>query len=75
MVEERPAGGAGATESEGLWPIALLRIAFELKRPGSPGLPEIIDGVVKRMGIEKDAFERYLAENLGVIERQARERG
>jgi hypothetical protein len=53
----------------------MLRIAVELKRPGAPGLQQIIDGVVDRMGIEKSAFEKYLSDNLGILERQAREKG
>jgi hypothetical protein len=38
----------------------MLRIALELKRPGAPGLEQIIDGVVERMGLEKRPFVKYL---------------
>ncbi len=68
--EEVPPPGA-----EALWPIAMLRIAMELKRPGSPGLEQIIEGVAQRMGIDKAAFEKFLSENLGVLEQQARDKG
>lgn len=71
-VEERP---APAVEPDALWPIAMLRIAMELKRPGAPGLEEIVDGVVARMGISKDQFERYLSEHLGLLREDARKKG
>jgi len=60
---------------EGLWAIAMLRIAFELKRPNAPEIDEIVDGVVARMGIPKDRFERYLAEHLGPLKEAAARRG
>jgi hypothetical protein len=62
-------------EPDGLWPIAMLRIAMELKRPGAPGLDDIIDGVVAKMGIEKAQFEKYLAEHLGLLRDEARKNG
>jgi hypothetical protein len=58
-----------------IWPIAMLRIAMELKRPNSPSLEQIIDGVVRRMGIPKAEFEKYLIENVGQLEEVARRKG
>lgn len=72
-VEERVA--APAVEPDALWPIAMLRIAMELKRPGAAGLEEIIDGVVARMGIPKAQFETYLSEHLGLLKDDARKKG
>ncbi len=51
---------------QGLWPIAMLRIAMELKRPGAPDLEQIVEDVVRRLGIEKGEFESYLA-GLGLL--------
>lgn len=58
-----------------LWSIAMLRIAVELKRPGAPGLEEIVDEVVGRMGISKVDFEKYLAEHLGLLKKAVDDRG
>ncbi len=58
-----------------LWSIAMLRIALELKRPGAPGLEEIVDGVVARMGFPKAEFEKYLSEHLGLLKRAVDDRG
>ncbi len=62
-------------EADGLWSIAMLRIAMELKRRDAPGLPEIIAGVVRRMGIDQKSFEKYLTENFGLLEETARIKG
>lgn len=64
-----------APEPDGLWAIGLLRIAMELKRPDSPGLSEIIDGVAERMGIPKAQFELFVAERLGSLQEEAERRG
>jgi len=66
---------AAPVETDGLWPIAMLRIAMELKRPGAAGLEDIIDGVVSKMGIEKARFEKYLADHLGILRDEARKNG
>jgi len=66
---------ASAVEPDGLWPIAMLRIAMELKRPEAPGLDEIIEGVVKKMGIPKAQFEKYVAEHLGTLKEAAKKNG
>ena len=58
---------AAAVEPDGLWSIAMLRIAMELKRPGAASLEKIVDGVVSKMGIPKAQFEKYLAEHIGVV--------
>jgi len=62
-------------EPDGLWPIAMLRIAMELKRPEAPGLDQIISGVVKKMGIPKAQFEKYVAEHLGTLQEAAKKNG
>ncbi|HEY3451257.1 MAG TPA: hypothetical protein VGK67_33170 [Myxococcales bacterium] len=62
-------------EADTLWPIAMLRIAMELKRPEAPGLDEIITGVVKKMGIPKAQFEKYIAEHLGTLKEAAKKNG
>jgi hypothetical protein len=71
----RETTAAKSVEPDGLWSIAMLRIAMELKQPGAPGLDEIIGGVVAQMGIPKDEFEKYLAEHLGVLRESARRNG
>jgi hypothetical protein len=62
-------------DPDGLWSIAMLRIAMELKRPGSASVEEIIDGVVERMGIQKEQFEKYLQDNFGLLEDAVRRGG
>ncbi|MGI5863802.1 MAG: hypothetical protein ACOX6T_17345 [Myxococcales bacterium] len=75
LEEKQVARAATSREVDGLWAIAMLRIAMELKRPGAPGLPEIIDGVVERMGIPKAEFERFLASEIGHLQEEAESRG
>jgi hypothetical protein len=69
------AAPARPAEIDGLWGIAMLRVAMELKRPGAPGLDQIVEGVATRMGIPKAEFEQFLAENYGVLTQAARDRG
>ncbi|MGC4118046.1 MAG: hypothetical protein QM765_26545 [Myxococcales bacterium] len=66
---------AEGLEADTLWPIAMLRIAMELKRPEAPGLDQIIDGVVKKMGIPKAQFEKYVAQHLGTLQEAAQKHG
>jgi hypothetical protein len=66
---------AQSAEADALWPIAMLRIAMELKRPEAPGLDEIIAGVVKKMGIPRAQFERYVAQHLGTLQEAAKKNG
>jgi len=70
-VAQRPR----APEPDALWPVAMLRVAMELKRPDAPGLEEIIDGVVARMGIDRAQFQRYLSQHLGILREEARNAG
>ena len=72
MATNRSRSERTSVEGDGLWPIAMLRIAMELKRPGAPDLGQIIDGVVERLGIEKVQFEKYLATRLGVLRAEAK---
>jgi hypothetical protein len=73
-VVERAEPSKGLPDSA-LWSIAMLRIAVELKRPGAPGLEEIVAGVVARMRIPQADFEKYLAEHLGLLQKAVRDRG
>jgi len=61
-------------EPDGLWSVAMLRIALELKRPGSRSLDTVIDEVVAKMGIRKDDFEKYLTEHLGLLRQAVKEK-
>jgi len=72
MARNRSRSERANVEGDGLWPIAMLRIAMELKRPGAPDLGQIIDGVVERLGIEQVQFEKYLADRLGVLRAEAK---
>ncbi len=56
-----------SAHGDGLWPIAMLRIAMELRRPEAPGIEEVVADIAARMGIEKGPFERYLAAHLGSL--------
>jgi hypothetical protein len=73
-VLERPAAAPDLPDSA-LWSIAMLRVAVELKRPGAPGLEQIVEGVVARMGIPRADFEKYLAEHLGLLKKAVEDRG
>lgn len=69
-VQEDVARPAVVVEPDGLWSIAMLRIAMELKRPDAPSLERVVERVVERMGIPQDQFERYLSEHLGLLTRK-----
>jgi hypothetical protein len=68
LRSEQVAVASPAMEADVLWPIAMLRIAIELKRPGSPAVDEIIEGVVTKLGIPRLQFERYLSEHIGTLQ-------
>jgi len=78
-LEKAPASAEARQDSivepDGLWPIAMLRIAMELKRPEAPGLDQIISGVVAKMGIPKAQFEKYIEEHLGTLQEAAKKKG
>jgi len=74
-VREAPARATEGVEPDALWPIAMLRIAMEMRRPGAPGLDEIISGVVKKMGIPKGEIEKYISEHVGALQETARRNG
>jgi hypothetical protein len=69
------AQGGPQVEADALWPVAMLRIAMELKRPGSAGIDAIVEGVVSRMGIPQEPFRRFLVEHLGTLQELARSTG
>ena len=58
-------------DEECLWPIAMLRIAMELKRPGAPSLEKVVAGVARQLGIGKARFEQYLAAQVGSLRAEA----
>ncbi len=55
--------GVGGEGSEALCAVAMLRVAVEMKKPDAPGLDHIIDAVLERMRLDKEAFHRFLATN------------
>jgi hypothetical protein len=66
---------ASQTDPPGLWAVAMLRVAMELKRPGARGFEEIVEEVAARMDLPKAAFRSYLATDLGLLRTSARARG
>jgi hypothetical protein len=50
-----------------LYGVAMLRIALELKRPGSGALDDIIRRVVARMGLEEAPLRASLESNGGLL--------
>jgi hypothetical protein len=42
---------------------AILKIALELRRPGSESYDALVDRTIRRMGLDGTAFRRYLGEN------------
>jgi hypothetical protein len=50
-----------------LYGVAMLKIAMELKKPGAPGLDEILQGVLARMRIPEREFREFLAQNGGLL--------
>jgi hypothetical protein len=66
-------GGGVADESskageEVLYPVALLRIALELKRSPTPSLDELIRAVSARMKLDEPRLRAFLGENLVELE-------
>ena len=55
--------------------VAMLRVAVEMKKPDARGLDEIIDGVLERMRLDREAFRRFLAENGQLLRASAAARG
>lgn len=65
----------GRTDPPGLWAVAMLRVAMELKRPGARSLDEIVEQVAARMDLPRVTFRSYLETNLGLLRTSARGRG
>lgn len=54
---------------QGLFGVAMLKIAVELKKSGSAPIDEVVDSVLSRMSIEPAEFRKYLASQGGVLQR------
>ncbi len=65
-VVEEACCAEGPAEPDGLWGIALLRVALELKRPGPRDLSTVVAAVVRKMGLPEEPFRRYVEEQLTV---------
>ena len=63
-----------SSEADGLWSVAMLRIAVEMKQPGAPSFDKIVDSVVTRMGIPKEQFKKYLSQHLATLKRTLSDR-
>ncbi len=71
-----PAAKQEATGTDDpLCAVAMLRVAVEMKKPDARGLDEIIDGVLERMRLDREAFRRFLAENGQLLRATATARG
>jgi hypothetical protein len=69
-------GEVGAADSDDpLCAVAMLRVAVEMKKPDARGLDEIIEGVLERMRLDKQAFRQFLAENGQLLRATAAARG
>jgi hypothetical protein len=70
------AGGREAVSPDDpLCAVAMLRVAVEMKKPDARGLDEIIEGVLERMRLDREAFRRFLAENGQLLRASAAARG
>jgi hypothetical protein len=62
-------------EADPMYAVAMLRIAMELKKPQAAHMEEIVEGVLKRMKLDRDDFRRYLNENVGLLMATAKAKG
>jgi len=58
-----------------LYGVAMLKIAMELKKPGTGGLDEIVSGVLGRMGLSEAEFRDFLSRHGGMLRAIAERRG
>ncbi len=58
-----------------MYGVALLKIAMELKKDPSRTFEQILGGVVDAMGFEPSDFQRYVAQNMGLLVTTAKARG
>jgi hypothetical protein len=61
-------GRSDSPSADPLFAVAMLRIALELKKPQNDVLDAIVSRVVARMQLDADAFRRYLAVNVGLLQ-------
>ena len=61
-------------EESPLYGVAMLKIAMELKKPGTRDLDEILSGVLERMRIPEAEFRAFLSQNGGMLRAIAQKR-
>jgi hypothetical protein len=57
-----------------LYGVALLKMAFELKRSPQGSLEDVMRGVLERLRIDEDAFRAFLSEQGGMLALLGRKR-
>ncbi|HZH03398.1 MAG TPA: hypothetical protein VEY30_06410 [Myxococcaceae bacterium] len=67
QVAQKSVQGETAGEPNRLYGVAMLKMALELRKPGSGELEEIITGVLSRMRLDEVEFRRHLARNGGLL--------
>jgi len=59
-----PASATGqAPEVDPAFHRAILKIALELRKPAGRGYDAVVDGTIRSMKLDRQAFRRYLGEN------------
>ncbi|HZA14781.1 MAG TPA: hypothetical protein VE618_09800 [Myxococcaceae bacterium] len=67
-------GQAEQVERSPLYGVAMLKIAMEMKKPGTRELDDILAGVLERMRIAEPEFRAFLANNGGLLRTLAHRR-
>jgi hypothetical protein len=62
------------TDAGRLYGVAMLKMALELKKPGTVSLETVISQVLTRMRLQEEPFRRYLAQNGGLLKAIAERR-
>jgi hypothetical protein len=69
---ERPAPAApreaSPVEENPLYGVAMLKVAFELKRHPQADLDTVLRQVLQRMNLPEEPFRRFLAHNGGMLQ-------
>ena len=56
-----------------LWGAAVLKMSFRLRdAEGSPAFQGVYPGVLRDLGLEDEAVEKYIGENRAAVEKAAR---
>ena len=61
-------GAPNPNAAEGLCGVAMLKVAMELKKRPSVPLDNVVQDVLRAMGIDASTFRKYVASQAGVLQ-------